>query len=91
MCARRLSRWRAGPDNGRRPRDMDESGGTDAAADLDPAVVAAPRTDLEPVAGTPSGSASNGADNRAEPVFLDIKEAAEGGAGSPAACACKGH
>ncbi|KAA0118304.1 type VII secretion protein EccCb [Mycolicibacterium sp. P9-22] len=84
MCARRLSRWRAGPDAGAAHTTWTSLIGAGAAADLDPAAGWRPRRDPERLR-VPIG-VGDGADNRAEPVFLDIKEAAEGGMGPHGLC-----
>lgn len=84
MCARRLSRWRTGPDAGVAGTTWAGLVGVGAAADLDPAAVWRPRAHQDRLR-VPIG-VGDGADNRGEPVFLDIKEAAEGGMGPHGLC-----
>ena len=82
MCARRMSRWRAGPDAG--TAGMAWTSVVGAAADLDPVVLWRPRADPDRLR-VPIG-VGDGVDNRGVPVFLDIKEAAEGGMGPHGLC-----
>lgn len=84
MCARRLSRWRTGPDAVVAHTTWTSLLGAGAAADLDTGVMWRPRVDPDRLR-VPIG-VGDGSDNRGEPVFLDIKEAAEGGIGPHGLC-----
>lgn len=84
MCARRLSRWRTDPDAGSARATWTSLLGVGAATDLDPNVLWYPRADPDRLRA-PIG-VGDGADHRGEAVFLDIKEAAEGGMGPHGLC-----
>lgn len=84
MCARRLSRWRPGPDTGAARTTWTALIGVGALPDLDPTVAWRPRAAPERLR-VPIG-VGDGADNRGAPVFLDIKESAEGGMGPHGLC-----
>ncbi len=84
MCARRLARWRTGPDAGAARTAWTSLIGVAAAADLDPAVLWRPRSDPDRLR-VPIGM-GDGVHGRGEPVRLDIKEAAEGGMGPHGLC-----
>ncbi|MEH3132216.1 MAG: type VII secretion protein EccCb [Mycolicibacterium neoaurum] len=73
LCARRLARWRPGAvSSGAAVRGWAESVGTDCSPD---------RIRLRVPIGT-----GDGPGNRGTPVYLDIKEAAEGGMGPHGLC-----
>lgn len=84
MCARRLARWRTGPDAGAVRTTWTSLIGVGTAADVDPAVLWRPRAGPDRLR-VPIGIA-DGVDARGEPVLLDIKEAAEGGMGPHGLC-----
>lgn len=85
MCARRLSRFRTGTgtDPGTGPGWTDLIG-VAGGAEPGPAPEWHPRTDSERLR-VPIGI-GDGADHRGEPVYLDIKEAAEHGMGPHGLC-----
>lgn len=85
LCARRLSRWRAGADTtGTARRSWADLIGIADVSALDPAVAWRPRAGADRLR-VPIGI-GDGPDNRGEPVFLDIKEAAEHGMGPHGLC-----
>lgn len=83
MCARRLARWRAGAAGVER-RGWAELMGVGSTAELDPAVLWRPRPDRDRLRALIGIGA--GPDDGGEPVYLDIKEAAEQGMGPHGLC-----
>lgn len=85
LCARRLSRWRVGADaTGAARRTWADLIGIADLSALDPAAAWRPRAGADRLR-VPIGI-GDGPDNRGEPVFLDIKEAAEHGMGPHGLC-----
>ena len=84
MCARRLSRWHVAAQASTMGAQWSSLIGAGAATELDPAVLWRPRAEPDRLR-VPIG-VGDGTDNRGAPVFLDIKEAADGGMGPHGLC-----